>query len=481
MNILTRIIQAIVILIPLVVLGWLGVQNFIPSGTFVVRHSVVMPSSFIDALVPPERVTVPTKDVDGSWFQSIIGDPVFFFVHPHRQFETVDATITFRNTNTPIVEFGALASRAPEQYHLEPLQNIRIDQSTWDRTEENGLTLLQRTRTHESIEDFFLNPPSRDKIATYHSSLTFPFRLPNYVASSVLQTLSVSLRGAHTMKTYVKEEPIQMVFVYSDMNRDTGPDPFSVLVLNEQGVPVASVRAEDDGNISSDNKGSVLKTLVLKTGVLPEGVYKIDLQAHRDIFIRSIQTTQQKMIFLNGVYLGDESGYREQFSPVTFFTESKQLSMKTRHAESVQEIRIGSGKLALTAPYQLMTKMIKDPGLVSVTAEKGDVEVLSDTPIAFTPSQFFRPDPVRFLPHTNLDDLGINYILASYTPPTEKDGWLQKTISFDAQALDLNQGGWKFIFSTSDIELNHGQVDVKSVDFTFHRKPMRWYQNWKQK
>jgi hypothetical protein len=477
MHLFARIIQFLLILIPISILGWLGVKNFVPNGTFAISHSLEEASPFIDALAPNERVGVLKKDADENWFQTIVGDPVFFFVHPHRTFDTIDATIWFKNVDTPIVEFGALTSVNPPRYFLRTLQNLIIDQSPWSRINEGETLLLQRTPTYKTVAEFFAHPPSRDEIATYHTDLFIPFRLPNYVASKIAQTISVSLRGAHTSKVYVKQEPIYAEFSYMDMNRDNGSDPILISVTDETNRPILHVRVEDDGNVSSDKRATTLKTVLVETGVLPEGVYKIDVQASRDIFVRSIKTTQQKIVFLNGVYLGDVSGYRESFTPVTFWTEAKRLSAQTRHAESVQTMKIGSGVLHIPAPYQLVTESIKEQGLIPVTVSKEDVEILTDAPIVFSEAQYFRPDSIRLLPHTDLDSLHVNYILAKYTPPEVRDGWNVATVRLDAQQLYLDQGSWKFTFSTPEIEELQAHVDVKQIDLVMKRAPMLWYQN----
>ncbi len=117
-----------------------------------------------------------------------------------------------------------------------------------------------------------------------------------------------------------------------------------------------------------------------------------------------------------------------------------------------------------------------DPGLVSGRVTKGDVEILSDAPMAFSPAQFFRPDATRLLPHTDLDQLKINYILAKYTPPTVMDGWSVATVSFDARSILLENGNWKFIFSLPEIAEFASSVDVHEVSFEMKRAPMLWYQ-----
>lgn len=473
-----RIIKPLIVLTPLVVFGWLFVVNVVPSGIFLIKHSVHDTSPFIDALLTSERVLPPKKDVQGIWVQKIIADPVFFFLHPHRSFDAIEATIWFQNEKTPLVELGVLAAKDPERYVLEPLQNLMIDSSTWPSIREGKMILLQRETMYKSIADFYAHPPALGEISTYHADLNLPFRLFQYSPSKSLQTIPVTLRGTQEMKTYIKNETLNWVFSFMDMNRAEGADPVTVSVYNEQGELVSQQYTDDDGDVSTRAFPSRLRTLTMTVPNLPEGVYKIVVQASRDIFVRKIVTSQQKLIFLNSVYLGDEDGYHAVFSPVTFWTEGKRLSFQTRHAAGIQSVKVGKQTLAIEFPYKLFTVLVQDAGLVSATIAKGDVEVLSDAPVAFSSSQYFRPDPVRLTPHTDFDRLRINYILARYSPPLEKNGWIAATARFQTRDLLLDQGSWKMTFSTPEIAELGASVLVKEIDVKFIRAPFGWKDFW---
>ncbi len=472
MKLAIRLVQGILILVPVGIFGWLCVQNFVPSGTFVVSRPVQKTSSFIDALQPTDRVSSVYKDDSGSFVQAIHADPVFFFVHPHREFDSVEAEVWFKNEKTPIVELGVLATKDPERYQFKPLQNLLIDQSTWSRLEDKKLILLQRTPLYRTVEDFLKNPPQLGEIATYNTSLDAPFRLPGYVRSTALQTIQATIRGHHEIKTYLKNESLNFQFSFMDMNRDEGSDAISITVFNEKNEPVAQSSLTDDGNITMSGKPSGLQNIYLRKDGLPEGVYKIVVSAPRDIFFRQMVTSQQKIIFLNTVYLGDEVGYRETFQPLTFWTEAKRLSFQTRHAEATQTILIGSKSFAITEPYHFYTTSVANSGLTLVKIQKGDLEIITDAPIAFFESHFFRPDPVRLWPHTDLDALRINYLIANYTPPTVKDGWNVAKVSFDTKELLLDKESWKFSFSTPEIVELHTEVLVKEIVLRFYRMPI---------
>ncbi|MDG1950304.1 MAG: hypothetical protein P8J32_05835, partial [bacterium] len=201
MKFLTRLTQLILILIPFGVFYGLLNQWMIPSGVFTAQHTVGQSSPFIDELQPSDRVG---DVVDGE--QELVDDPVFFFVHPHREFEHVDLEVWFQNNDLPIVELGGLARTSPDVYDLQPLHNTLIENSDWLRINQDGMVLLQREQTFISISEFLENPPSRDNVATYRASLDIPFRIDDYRPTGTSQTIDVSLRGHHEFKTYIKDE-----------------------------------------------------------------------------------------------------------------------------------------------------------------------------------------------------------------------------------------------------------------------------------
>jgi hypothetical protein len=474
MKIITKIFQIVIILIPVVLFFWLANQFLIPSGEFKVAHSVNESSSFIDHLLTDERVSDPYKDAGGNWIQRIFADPVFFFVHPHRGFEHAEFEVWFKNDDVPIVELGSLATKGPERYSLKPLQNLIIDNSTWSKLTSGNTVLLQRNNVYSSLEDFYQNPPSRSELVTYHASFENKFRIPSYQPSGNISEINTSLRGHHEIKTYIKNEPLNFKFFYSDMNRDEGQDPVSVVVFNEDGEPVADALAVDDGNITKNAFSSNLQTVELSVPGLPEGVYKIVVNAGRDIFFRTIKTSQQKIIFLNMMFIGDEVGYMEPPRPATIWTEAKRISFQTRHAEGLQTIRVASQSLVIDEPYKYYTKSITRPGLSSIYSPLGDIEIISDSPMSFSRSQFFRPDPVRLLPHTNLDALKINYLLAEYTPPKTIDSWKVATVSFAASEMLLDDGSWKMSFSTPEIKEMNKEMFVKEINMKWIRAKTSW-------
>lgn len=467
--------QLVIVLIPIIGFGFLLRQELVPSGQFSLSYTVGQSSPFVDQIVPETRASEPRKTSTGSWVQEVVGDPVYFFIHPHRHFDDVNIKIWFQNKGVPILEIGVLANTNGQIYDLKPLQNTLIDNLDWTRYEKDGLMLFQRETNFDSIQAFIENTPPRSKIATYNYSLDTPYRLLNYSPTNFQQTLDVSLRGFNEFYTYIKNEDLSFVFEYMDMNRKKGAERILINVVNEFGETVADIRADDDGNVDDNAIPSSLESLSLNVPSLPEGVYKIQMQADHDIFFRKIKTTQQKVTFLNHVYLADEVGYREDPRQVNLTTDAKRLQFVTQHASAVQDVQIGSETLSVESPYQSYSYSVEEKDLVSVKIPLGDIRVDASGHIAFTEEQYFNPDATRLQYHTDLDQLGIDYVIASYKPPVTDGEWMIADIQFDASLFAKEDDGtWKFVLSSSGIEELEGSVLVYKMEFNFEREPFNF-------
>ncbi len=465
----TRLGQFVIILIPLCVFSWLLTQELVPSGVFEVSYQAGDNSPFVDQILPDQRVE-RVVDEDRGILQRIVGDPAFFFVHPHRDFDTITTKIWFYNELQPVVEFGGLASLETGAYDLYPLHNLLIDQLGWSSLTRGDLVLYEREPGFETIDQFMDTSLNRERIATYHADLEMPYRMTAYEPSEEERIVEVSLRGFHSMKTYVKNEPLHFRLTYMDMNRAEGDDPVRVLVYNEFGDVVADVRVEDDGNVSADARATALKTADVFVEGLPEGVYKMDWNISRDIFVRTITTTQQYLVFLNTLFVGDEVGYREVAEGGTFWSDAQNYAFQTRHAEGVQTVLVQADHVEIEEPYQRYQYQLMQTGLKEVVLPYGDLEIQLDGYLAFDPGMYFRPDPVRLTDQTDVDALGIDYILTTYQSPTQEGEWFVQEVTFDVDTLVLDEGSWKFVFSVPNMAERQSFVDVGRMEMTWQRE-----------
>lgn len=477
--IMPRLLKALIIFIPVVLFFYLLWIDINPSGRFEIHTTVGEDSPYVDRFLPDTRALGVRDSVDGV-YQPVIDEPVYVSVHPPGDYKQLTVRLAFQNTAQPLVELGLVVNDDPLQYLLEPLQSLAIDNSDWFRLEEQGTVLLQRNAEYASIEAFETHPPKRSSIATFHHDLHVPYRDASYQPSGMLTTTSVSLRGYHEYLTYVKNEPLLLQVTLMDMNREYGADAVELLAVNEQGEMVGSASLEDDGVIEATQSGSTLRHVSLVVSDLPEGVYKVILKADRDIFFRTLATRQRLMTFVGPVFVGDEVGYREDPSAVRLWTDSKHLSFETYHADAAQRVMIGSSELLLPEAQVRYDTDVTEAGLIMVSAESGDFLMTADGKVAFSAGQFFNPDPVKLNGNTDLDDLGINFIIADYKAP-EMDGvWLRTSVTFNL-ASPVREGlgeGLKLVLAAPGIASLQQELRVHDLTLTFERPTMSGTEFW---
>lgn len=466
----TRLLQIIFVAIPFVIFGWLVLLDIVPSGEMVIEYRPGDVSPFVNSLLPSDRVQ-NLEDENGKTFARIINEPVYFSVDlPNTKFETVEVEVEFENEDQPIFEVGALLDIFSSSYDLRPFHNLIIEESDWDFLKDGETVLLDRTGEISSIKKFLEDLPPRGKLATYHFDLEEPYRITDYQSLSEPQTIGVSLRGYHQFLTYIKDETFSMNVSFSDMNRTYGEDDVVLRVRNELGDIVLERSLEDDNNLSEDQEPSNREISVDVRG-LPEGVYKVELSGTSDIFWRKIVTSQRYVTFTSKIYTADQVGYLDAPMPVEFFTNAKNLVLETTHSESTQTVEFGSDSVHIEKTHEKVPFEILQRGIVRGFIPFGDMKITGDGKFAFSERSFFNPDPVKLTAFSDLDALGVDYILTSYIAPDDSAGVLTNQTTFNLSEIS-NDSTAKFIVSVPRINEINSTVDIHKITLKFKKKPL---------
>lgn len=481
MRLRNSVFHILIVLTPIVLLVWLFVIDLTPSGRFSTRVVAGERSPYLDRFLPADRALEPERGPDGK-FQRIVDEPVYASVHLPGEFDTMDVHVEFQNDDQPIVEVGLLVNDDPPQYVLEPLQNLLIDDSDWDRMEENGVVLLQREKIYGSITDFLANPPDRDTIATYHYHLDDPYRIQDYRPSNEFATVHVPLIGYHEFYTYVKDEPLSLSTPFFVEQSLEGDRSLTILVYNEQGELVAS--AGNHGGECWEAPKEVCNqfgcwedSVACAPGTpyplglvaeLPEGVYKVVLKASDRIRIRSIVTRQRFLSFVGPVHIGPIGSW----PTVTFFTNGKHLRFYGDNGGSPERIEVGEGTVETPLAQTWYAIDVTEPGVVESVAHGSEFVIASDGKIAFSKDQFFDPDPARLNWNTDLDALDVNFVIAEYASPTKNGDWMSVGATFDlAGAVDEN-GVAKLVLAAPGVEELQQEIRVHAVELSLKRSAM---------
>lgn len=462
-----RLIQFVIMLIPVMLFVWLLVIDIAPGGELVVRHVVDENSPYINSILPEDRTLGIQFGANGEAYTTIINDPVYFSVElPNTQFDEAEVELEFANDGQPIIELGGLVDIYSEGYDLKPLQNLIIENSEWNKIEDEGIVLLQRVSNFLSIDNFLLNLPDRSKIATYQFDLKDAYRISNYSALGYQQTFNVSLRGYHKYQTYIKDEDFNLELIYMDMNRTTGSDGGVIRVWNESDQVMFEMEFKDDRN-ETDNQISNTSTIVIDKSGWPEGVYSVELSGTSDIFWRQIKTSQRYLTFVNKLYIGDDIGYLADSKSTSFYTNSKNLSLETYHADATQRVTLGADEIKIPYSHEKVTHTVEDAGVVYGYTPTGDVKITGDGKFSLSVNSFFDPDPVKLNAFTDLDALGVNYIIAKYPGVTEREKWQTASVTFNISELYKFDNSVKFIISLPAITTMQETVNIHAINVTF--------------
>ncbi|HTM68947.1 MAG TPA: hypothetical protein VL426_06655 [Candidatus Binatia bacterium] len=456
-------------------LGFLFARAVVPDGRLSVTYDLERPAPYVSQPKPTERLALPPqRAADGTPRTRMIGDPLFVDVTPPSGFDTVTMSLSYENSGHPMVEVGALSSSIDEQYDLRPIESRLLDALPWKKVSSGALTLYQRRGGYASVDEFFRDPPARAKVAVFGTDAPIPYRLEGYEPSAEGREIGVSLRGHQRMLTYVKDEPLNFTFTVQDMNRQDGADPVIVSVYRGDGAePVARTILRDDGDTTDDQRSSKLRTVPVSLVAPEEGFYKIEFTASADVFIRKIATRQRKLVFADKLYLGDHVGFSDLTPPITVFTDGQRLVARTAHAESVQQLTVAGTRLSLDQPNLRYVRDLAGAGLAPIVSSKRDVLLETDGLFALSKEEYFDPLPLAlqwFTTAKDLDDRGIEYVLAAYEPPRVDGSLRTGTVAFDMRKLArTKEGAYRFVISAPGIAETRHDLSLASISFSMRR------------
>ena len=421
---------------------WLLVQAVVPFGSVSYIHNFKNDNYFIKKLTPKNRVQEP---MNGK--QKITGNPVYFALRTPRTFDRGKVIVSFKNPdNLPLIELGVLADNKVWRYRMEPLENLALDQliDQWPVIREGDTILLQRNKKYSSIKDFLARLPEKKEIVLYDYQLPQVFKLNDYQPSLAISAIDAPLRGAYQFYTYISNEALYYKFNLQDLNQNKDPDAVALKLYRDITL-VAQSGLPDDGVAADNGVRSAVRSLILSESNLTTGVYKIELVANDDIITESIETKQNKLAFINRLWLADGAKM-----PLKLFTDSSKISAQTINPASLQDIKVGENNLSIKETYRQFA-VENQAGLVEAELKKSDVIMSGDGLFSFLKIQFFNPERQKFNSRLNLDQRGINYVLAKYQPPKSAGDWQIASAEFDLKNAYREFYKYNFIISIPDL------------------------------
>lgn len=482
-KIISWLIRLVLTAIPILVLGWLINEHLALGGELSANYDLNSNSPFISRISPSDRISELKKDGNGVYYRTVLAEPLYFDLTLPRHFDQALVKVKFKNPAGLDFQLGLAGNSEKKQFDLKPLDNQLInnllaDKFNWSAVWEGNLLLLQRGGRYRNVAEFLANLPAESRIAVHNYDLKRKFTLANYRSGPGL-TIDHSLRGSLTMYAYIKKENLDFTFMVQDVNRHPGADPISVNVYYQKDEPVFSQIFPDDGEAEATMVMSKPRELNIKMPSLKEGYYKIELPVSEDIFFRQIKTKQNLLVFANQLYLADEVGYWPSIRPTSVYTDGRKLTARTPHLEGRQTLRVGQDNLAVSLVQQDYSvwaapdiKQGKSK-LTAVYSPKNDVLIKTKGAFAFSQESFFNPNITALDDGLDLDEEGIDFVLATYPSSEFNNGWQSAEVAFDLTKVSAPDNKLRLAFSAPEVKKN-SQLDIAGISVELKRGSMTW-------
>lgn len=481
--------KVIIVLIPIVILGWVLNKQFSPLGKLVIKKDFKKESPFISDFYPRIRVDNIAKD-GKEYYQTIRDDAVYFDLELPRWYNQATFVIKFKNFN-PLLEINGRQNKDKWIFDEKPLESKIIDKALeskdWSKSEEGEVRLLAKNSQYPSIQSFIDDPPNTDQVATYfYTDLSKSAKLPDYKKSNELLEINKTLRGPHTIYTYIKNEVLDYQFTLQDINRGVGEDEVNINVYQQKtGEIIYTNNIPDDENIESNGQASETQQTSINIPDLDEGIYKIELASSDDLLISNIKTKQNKVIFGGRLFIADSPEYNESISSQTmntdFYSSGKRLVISTSHPDSLQTLLINNSPIInidqVTKKFVLRKDELISDGLNLINSPKSDLLIESDGYFSFSLDSFFFPIPSNIHKldfDTKLEDT--DYIIATdYHPPAKEDSWSVATAKFNLTDLYIDDDNKvQFMLGAPGLHENEREVRIAEIKVILEKPPLTW-------
>jgi hypothetical protein len=443
-------------LLALVVLFFIY-QAIVPFGNITYEVTPCDNSFFIQKLQPKDRLDEVNRK---SCTQKIIGEPVYFNLNTQRTFNEADVTITYRNSGeNNVIEMGAQAD-ARKNYALQPLENRIIDNLNWDKVSENGVTLLQKKKTYNSVAEFLANVPEKSAVATYYYDLPAQKIIPAYQPNEQPIIITQPLRGSFQFYTYVDQPTAEFEFLFSDLNENKDADNAVVTLYDRQNNPVAVRNITDDRGDEETRQTQAAGGLHLELTILTPGFYKMEVATTDDIITTQILSSQKIISFINRLWLAESINT----NLITLYTDAGEVTASTLNPAALQKILINHDVLNLSETYRQFS-LPADELVNKIQLAQSDVIFSGVGVFSFSPASLYNPNYRKLSRNQNLEN--IHYIITTYQPqPYTADEWQTKTLHFNLKNAFRHEHNYNFIFSIPGLIAEDGTddyVEIKNI------------------
>lgn len=437
-----RIAKWLIILVPVLIILYLLVANFIVTQGFEYIYDIGSPGE--NYLTPVERIS--TAAGDGVDYRNLTGHLVYFDVPIARGAQRVDVEVKFKD-NFPDSGAFSLGARDQEEWHYlyKVLYNPALNIGSYDKK-----GLVYRVNKNLPLADQVgLRNLGGITVASQEFKPTMN-EVDDYEKSE--SVISAHLRGKHTFYVYATGDLIVEV-EKQDINWYNGSDELFVTLYDADGVLIELTQIEDDGVVEATRVVGAKQRTVLAAEGLEDGVYKLELSDF-DGLISNLKFNSNKVVS-DKVFLADNELYGvETKESRLYFNYEKDLTLRmiTYHKEGLQTIKFNGEAFNFNVEDKEVFKKV-NKGVYEVIFTKNDLVIESPEYFAFTPGGYFRPFKQKVVSVNSPSWImeNVDYLITDYEAPVEEGGWMKASTTFDIRRENLfvtDAGKLSLVFNT---------------------------------
>jgi hypothetical protein len=435
-------------------------KDLVLNGKLTIESDLSEKLPMMSILFPEHRVE---KEDDHYIIQD---EPIYFTVRSPIKFTQAEVDIEFQNGTQEIIGLGVATEEEGWNFESHTLYNETLNNINWYNMSDGVNTLYQKNKKFNDIDEFLEVSNSIEGVGAYDFDLGENFTLPNYQPSNEEKIIDNCLRGKHEFYTYIKDEALDFTFKIQDINRTDGEDPLIIFVYNSRNKKIYSKIISDDGLISKIDPASDPRYVSIYIPNLEEGVYKVELSTNDDIFIREIKTKQQKLVFIDRLYLCDSKEYNDGFVDLNLeasevYTNGRLISFYTAHTAGLQTVSLDNTGISIYKKHEWI-KAYSNPKLSRIYIPKNDLKVSCRGIFSLEKEHYFNPEIINLKDYSDIEE--VNYIIAKYQKPDElKNGWLKNKIVFNLDKAKIEEGNLKFMLSSPNLDSKNNNFKINSL------------------
>ena len=424
-------------------------------------------------------------------YLKVISDPLYFNFYAPRTFDKLKVSFKYLDKlskEAPIVELGILKGGENGNYELKPIKNKIIDdlKFSWKRVVDNSeLLVLDRDGNYSSEEEFWadFNSGSLKNCAGGISSCAIFYNYDfkeNYKPALNTFThplkITQALRGPHQFFVFFDKGDWRLSFNFRDLNL-ISDNNFIQANIYRGDILVESKIIEDDKKTASreafnnrtfnnnERQGNLVGALSFNGQEEKGNLYKVEIKSGTDIVIEEINSSSDNLVFINHLWPVYNS------EPITIFSDTKALSLKTFEVESLGKIYLNEKEYSLEKTYSNLfleaERGINDSlkFLNELKLENSGVLIELNGVLALKSDKFFNPSPKKLDRFFSPDD-GFLYLISSYNSPKKDGNYKVANLEFDLKGTSLSRGYYSFVVSIPGLILDETlNKDLKNENY----------------